>query len=147
MKAALTLFALGLSLAICRSADATPPCQQVQAKGVGQDHGNGTTTAAIVGGPLSGTSTASFAIVAVVNGVATLDGHVDFATSSGDLTVQVTGSFDLTTGKFNVSGPVIQGTGSLAGASGTLFFQGVEDFSTGQFSEKVSGKICRGVEC
>jgi hypothetical protein len=39
-------------------------------------------------------------------------------------------------------GPVTGATGKLAGATGTLLFEGVEDLSTGMFAENVTGVIC-----
>ena len=48
----------------------------------------------------------------------------------------------MVTGEFSASGPVTDATGKLAGATGTLPFDGVEDLSTGSFVEEVTGLVC-----
>ena len=67
-----------------------------------------------------------------------------FTTRQGTLTVTVSGTFNVATGNFIASGPVASAsaTGKLTGATGTLLFEGVEDFSTGKFVEDVKGVIC-----
>lgn len=119
-------------------------CHDVDATGVGQDLGGGMTIAQISeGGLLQGTTTASFAVVDVsgfpVLGIA---GTVTFTTNKATLTVAVTGTFDVSTGGFAASGPVTGATGKLAGATGTLTFVGVENLTTGVFTETVTGNIC-----
>jgi len=40
------------------------------------------------------------------------------------------------------SGPVTAATGKLAGATGTLVLNGIEDLTSGKFIEDISGLIC-----
>ena len=65
-----------------------------------------------------------------------------FTTNRGTLTVTVTGTFDVSSGAFVSSGPVTASTGKLADATGTLTLNGVENLSTGSFTEEVTGNIC-----
>ena len=65
-----------------------------------------------------------------------------FTTNRGTLTVTVSGTFDASSGAFAAAGPVTAATGTLAGATGALTFRGVEDLSTGRFTEDVTGSIC-----
>jgi hypothetical protein len=123
-------------------ASAAVSCHVISAKGVGQDLGNGNTTANVIdGGLLQGTTTASFTATGISGTVVSLAGTVTFTTNNGVLTVTVAGWFDLATGQFFVSGPVTAATGKLAGATGTISFAGTE-VSTGAFTENISGGIC-----
>jgi len=63
-------------------------------------------------------------------------------TNKATLTVAVSGTFDTGTGEFAASGPATAATGKLAGATGNLRLAGVEDLSTGRFTETVQGNIC-----
>lgn len=72
----------------------------------------------------------------------TIAGTVVFTTSQATLSVTVTGTFDVSTGEFASTGPVTAATGKLAGATGTLLLEGIEDLSTGAFAEDVSGLVC-----
>jgi hypothetical protein len=119
-------------------------CHAIVATGVGQDLGGGMTTAQISnGGLLQGTTAASFAIVDVSGfPVLGISGAVTFTTNKGTLTVAVTGSFNVSTGDFAASGPVAGATGKLEGATGSLAFAGVENLTTGVFTETVTGSIC-----
>jgi len=67
---------------------------------------------------------------------------VVFTTNHGNLTASVSGPFDLSTGAFNVSGTVTSATDKLAGATGALSFDGIEDLISGQFAEDITGQIC-----
>jgi hypothetical protein len=118
-------------------------CQAINAKGVGQDLGGGRTTARIIGGGLlHGTTEASFVVTGVSGSVASFQGTIVFTVNRGTLTANVSGTLDLASGAFAASTSSIEGTDKLAGASGNLFFNGVEDFSDGSFTEDVSGEIC-----
>ncbi len=118
-------------------------CAQIHAVGVGQDLGGGNTTATIShGGRLNGTTAGSFAISGAPP-VFNIAGTVMFTTKGGTLTATVSGTFNVLTGEFNASGPVSAGTGSLAGVTGTLTFQGVENLGTGVFTETVTGTLCQ----
>jgi hypothetical protein len=67
---------------------------------------------------------------------------VTFATDQATLTVTVAGTLNLSTGEFMTSGPATAATGKLAGATGTLVLDGIEDLTSGKFVEDVSGLIC-----
>jgi len=118
-------------------------CAQVHAVGVGQDLGGGNTTATIShGGRLNGTTSGQFAITGSPP-VFTIVGTVVFTTKNGTLTANVAGTFDVTSGAFNASGPVSAGTGNLAGTTGSLTFAGVENLATGVFTETITGTLCQ----
>ena len=117
-------------------------CHSIDATGVGQDLGGGNTTAQVSdGGLLQGTTVGSFSISGFppVVGIA---GTVTFTTNKGTLTVGAAGSFNVFTGDFSASGPVIGATGKLAGATGSLSFAGNENLLTGNFTETITGSIC-----
>jgi hypothetical protein len=120
-------------------------CQNVHAVGVGQDLGGGNTTATIThGGLLNGTTNAHFD-VDLTGGppVFPIAGTLTLTTKHGTLTVNLTGTLDVSTGAFNATGPITGGTGKLAGATGTLSFSGVENLATGAFTETITGTLCR----
>jgi len=119
-------------------------CASVHAVAIGQDLGGGNTTATIShGGRLNGTTTGQFAISGAPP-VFTITGTVVFATKAGTtLTATVSGTFNVLTGEFTASGPVSGGTGNLAGVTGTLTFQGVENLGTGVFTETITGTLCQ----
>ena len=118
-------------------------CHAINARGVGQDLGGGNTTARITrGGILNGTTAAHFDITGGVPPVLTFEGTVVFTTKRGTLTVGIAGTFNVATGAFDGTGSVTAGTGRFAGASGTLRLQGVEDLTTGAFTETIRGTIC-----
>jgi hypothetical protein len=118
-------------------------CHKINAKGIGQDMGGGSTTAQIVGGGLlHGTTAGTFAIVGGAPPAFAIAGTVVFTTNKGTLTVGVSGTFDVSTGAFNSTGPVTASTGKLAGATGSLTLDGVQDLATGAFTETVTGSIC-----
>lgn len=132
-----------INLAILCPAQADESCHKIMAKGVGQDLGNGMTRAHIIGGGLlHGTTEGNFVITGVDGSVASFTGTVEFTTNQGTLTVTVAGTLDAATGEFSASGPVSAATGKLAGATGSLTLQGVEDLSDGSFVETITGEIC-----
>ena len=117
-------------------------CHKINAKGVGQDHGQGETSAQIIGDRLlQGTTQGTF-VAGVGSPAVPIDGTVVFTTPEATLTVTVVGTFNGETGDFSSTGPVTAATGKLAGAVGTLVLEGVEDLSTGKFLEIVTGLIC-----
>jgi hypothetical protein len=131
------------TLSMATSAQARESCHAINAKGVGQDLGEGQTEAQILGGGLlHGTTAGNFAITGFSGTVASIAGTVKFTTKHGTLTVDVTGTLDTATGEFNASGPVSDATGKLAGATGNLALSGVENLSDGSFVEEVTGEIC-----
>jgi hypothetical protein len=118
-------------------------CRAVRARGVGQDLGGGRTTATITrGGILNGTTAAMFGITGGTPPVLTFAGTVVFTTKRGTLTIGIAGTFNVATGAFDASGPVSGGTGRFAGASGMLRLMGVQDLSTGRFTETIRGTLC-----
>lgn len=124
-------------------AQAAESCHKINAKGIGQDLGEGRTEAQIIGGGLlHGTTKGTFTITGISESVASFIGTVEFTTDHGTLIVTVEGTLNVATGVFNASGAVTGATGKLAGATGTLSLEGVEDLSDGSFVEDVTGEIC-----
>jgi hypothetical protein len=118
-------------------------CHKINAKGTGQDLGGGVTNANINGGGLlNGTTVGNFAIIGFDPPVASIVGTVVFTTKRATLTVTVAGTFDTNTGEFIASGPVTGATGKLAGATGTLLLDGIQDLANGTFVEDVTGVVC-----
>ena len=146
MKAGKTVLILALLIgaaAAPAAARGATSCHNINAKGVGQDLGGGRTTAQIIGGGLlNGTTEASFTIIGFSGTVASFEGKIVFTVNKATLTANVSGTLDVATGEFNATTSSISGTGKLAGATGSLSFNGVEDLSTGSFTEDVTGEIC-----
>jgi hypothetical protein len=118
-------------------------CQRVTARGVGQDNFDGTTQARIYDfGLLVGTTTASFVPTGQTGSVLGISGTVVFHTYRSTLTLTVTGTVDLSTGVFTTTGPVTGATGYLRGVTGNLTLAGVEDLTTGSFTERITGRLC-----
>jgi hypothetical protein len=118
-------------------------CHAVDASGVGQDLGGGQTVAQISdGGLLQGTTAASFQITGLSGTVASFAGTITFTTNRATFTATVAGTLDLATGAFSATTSSLAGTGKLAGASGSLVFNGVENLATGAFTEVLRGSIC-----
>lgn len=146
MKAGMSVLVVVL-LVVAVSAPAAAPgavsCHNINAKGVGQDLGGGQTIAQITGGGLlHGTTQASFTIIGFSGTVASFEGTIVFTVNKATLAAQVSGTLDVATGEFNALSLSISGTGQLAGATGSLSFNGVEDLLTGSFTEDVTGEIC-----
>jgi len=138
-----SLLVVGAGPAMPTTASEEDECHRVKAVGVGQDLGGGNTTATIShAGFLNGITTAHFDITGGTLPVLTFEGTVVFRAKHGTLTVNIAGTFNVATGAFEASGYVRSGTGKFAGAIGTLTFSGVEDFSTGVFTETITGRIC-----
>jgi hypothetical protein len=47
-----------------------------------------------------------------------------------------------TIGHFNATGPITGGTGKWAGTTGSLTFDGIENLTTGAFTETITGMTC-----
>lgn len=127
-----------------QTAVAAVSCHEITATGVGQDLGDGNTTAEVSdGGLLQGTTAGSF-VVTDFSGfpVLAIAGTVTFTTNKGTLTVSVAGTLDVSTGDFTASGPLSAATGKLTGATGSLTFAGNENLVTGGFTETITGSIC-----
>lgn len=132
-----------LGAAIPAEARAGVSCHNVNAKGVGQDLGGGRTTATIIGGGLlHGTTNASFVITGFAGTVASFEGTIVFTVNKATLAASVAGTLDVASGVFSATTSSVAGTGKLAGATGSLSFNGVEDLTTGRFTEDVTGEIC-----
>jgi len=119
-------------------------CQKVKAIGVGQDLGNNMTTATISrGGILNGTTAAQFTITSFATFPdLPFSGQIVFTTKHGTLTLDLVGTFNALTGEFSGTGTPSAGTGRFAGATGELVLTGIEDFSTGAFTETITGTLC-----
>ena len=138
-----SMFVVAIALVGVTTAQAGVSCHKINAKGAGQDLGNGHTQAQIIGGGLlQGTTQANFGVTGGSPTLLEIAGTVMFTTHQATLTVSVSGKFNLETGEFKASGPVTAATGKLTGATGDLVLKGVEDLATGKFVEDVSGVIC-----
>ncbi len=141
---------VALALAVPATASASPayrhphrPCAPVAAAGVGQDLGDGQTTATVyVHGLMIGTTTGSFTITGVVGSIASFTGPIDFSLPGGTLTAPVTGTLDTATGEFVSSSSSVSGYGVYAAVVGSLTFRGTENLATGAFTETISGRLC-----
>ena len=137
---------LGLLLSLgtlTSSAQAGVSCHLINAKGFGQDHGGGQTTANVVGGGLlHGTLAGSITGTGLTGNIATFVETVTFTNQHGTLTVVATGAIDITTGQFNATGAVTAATGKLAEATGNIALSGTVDFATGIFTEEITGVVC-----
>lgn len=103
-------------------------CHKINAKGVGQDLGGGMTEARIVGGGLlQGITQGSFVITGGAPPVFGIAGTVTFTTQQATLTVALSGTFDVGTGAFVSTGPVMSATGKLAGAANARWDRGPDD--------------------
>jgi hypothetical protein len=118
-------------------------CHAINAKGVGQDLGGGMTRAQIIGGGLlHGSTEAAFTITGLSGTVASFEGAIVFTVNRATLTANVAGTLDLANGAFSATSSGITGTGKLAGATGNLSFNGMENLSDGSFTETINGEIC-----
>jgi hypothetical protein len=124
-------------------APAAVSCHKIAARGTGQDLGGGSTTATISdGGLLEGTTAGSLVITGLSGTVASFEGMIVFTVNRATLTATVAGTFDVATGAFSATSSSLAGTGKLAGATGSLALAGVEDLSSGSFTETVTGEVC-----
>jgi hypothetical protein len=131
------------SLMVAGQAQAAVSCHKINAKGVGEEVSGGQTVAQIKGGGfLQGTSEANFEVTDVIPPLATIEGTISFTTNKATLSVDVAGFFNIETGEFFAAGDVSAATGKLAGASGHLEFNGVQELATGEFEETITGEIC-----
>ena len=137
---ALSVASLGL---MAGPASAAASCHKMNAKGVGQDLGDGSTVANINGGGLlNGTTQGTFTISGGTAPRFLINGTVEFTSNKATLTVGVNGFFDVGSGEFSATGPVTASTGKLAGATGNLTLSGSQDLTTGVFNETIFGTIC-----
>jgi hypothetical protein len=119
-------------------------CRPVRAIGDGQDLGGGNTMATIShGGLLNGTTRAHFDLIGGAPPAFTIAGTLALTTKHGALTLDLAGTFNVATGEFTATGPITSATGKLAGSTGTLTLTGVENLTTGAFTERISGTLCR----
>jgi hypothetical protein len=118
-------------------------CLSVNARAIGQNLGHGRTQATIThAGILNGTTTGQLEVTGGTPPVLTVVGTGVLTTHHGTLTVSVVGTFNGATGVFEATGQVIHGTGVFAGATGTLTFLGVEDLTSGRFTQTITGTVC-----
>jgi len=118
-------------------------CVPIAAEGVGQDLGNGNTTATITThGLLLGTTTASFTITGAAGTTVSFVGPLTFTTALGTMTAQVAGTLDSSSGAFESRSTSLTGTGLFRHVTGNVRLVGVENLQTGAFSETISGRLC-----
>lgn len=135
------LISLGSSI-ITPSAQAGVSSHLINAKGVGQDNGTGSTTGKVIGGGLlHGTIAGNITPTGISGTVATFVEIVTFTNQHGTLTVRLEGAIDVTTGTFSASGPVVDAAGKLSGATGRISVSGIANFAAGIFTEDITGLI------
>ena len=141
----LAIAAVGAALAFAAPASAGSICLPVAATGVGHDHGGGMTTAEIrTFGILLGTTSAQFTLQPPQGAVLPFTGPIKFTTAIGTLTAQVAGTLDPSTGDFRADSTSLAGTGLFRGVTGNLRFVGTEDLVSGDFTERITGRLCAG---
>ena len=118
-------------------------CLTVNARSIGQNLGHGQTTATIThAGILNGTTTGQLQITGGTPPFLTVVGTGVLTTHHGTLTVNLAGTFNTATGVFQATGQIVHGTGMLAGATGVLTFVGLEDLTSGRFTQTITGTVC-----
>ena len=118
-------------------------CLSVNARSIGQNLGHGQTTATIThAGILNGTTTGQLQITGGTPPLLTVVGTGVLTTHHGTLTVNLAGTFNTATGAFQATGQIVHGTGMLAGATGVLTFVGLEDLTSGRFTQTITGTVC-----
>ena len=118
-------------------------CLSVNARAIGQNLGHGQTRATIThAGILNGTTTGQLEITGGTPPLLTVVGTGVLTTHHGTLTVSVAGTFNAATGVFEATGQIVHGTGLLAGATGVLTFVGLEDLTSGRFTQTITGTVC-----
>jgi hypothetical protein len=149
MKSLLTLVLLSAALVTAGSAQIATAavhhdsCLNVDARAIGQNLGHGRTTSTIFhAGILNGTTIGQLEITGGTPPVLTVVGTGVLTTNHGTLTLSLAGTFNQATGAFEATGHVVTGTGIFAHATGTLVFVGVEDLTTGSFTNAISGTVC-----
>lgn len=119
-------------------------CYTLSAEGVGHnDNATNSTDVTFTKDPLlKGKGTGGFAIVGGAAPVFEITTNLTFHTAYGKLTVDTEGSMDVSDGTFESKGPVKSGTKRFKGATGTIKFVGEADIASGDFTDKVTGRIC-----
>jgi hypothetical protein len=153
-RIALVIFLLPLGLLVAPSpALASASCHRITATGTGSgapaqpgDPPNLVRTQAQLSdaGLLQGTTAAAFTITGLTSTGFTFAGPLTVSANRGTVTLDLTGTLDVTTGQFSGSGPIVASTGKLSGATGSLTLSGVQDLTdpAGSFTETVTGSIC-----
>jgi hypothetical protein len=118
-------------------------CLSVDARAIGQNLGGGHTTSTIFhAGILNGTTTGQLQITGGTPPVVTLVGTGVLTTDHGTVTLSISGTFDQATGALEATGHIVAGTGVFDHATGALMFAGVEDLTTGRFTNTITGTVC-----
>jgi hypothetical protein len=120
-------------------------CLPFTATGEGQDLGAGRTTATIsVGDYRIGSTEAAFTITGVTGTIASFEGPLTFQPDGvrGTLIAQLGGTVDVATGRFSATSTSVSGTQRLTRVTGDVQIEGVQDLSSGAFTETLTGRIC-----
>ena len=118
-------------------------CLSVNARADGQNLGHGRTAATIThAGILNGTTAGQLEVTGGTPPLLTVVGTGVLTTNHGSFTVSVAGTLNTATGVFEATGHVVHGTGVFAGATGVLTFMGVEDLTSGRFTQTITGTVC-----
>ena len=149
MKSLRTLVVLSTIVIMAGGAETTAAavhheeCLSVHARAIGQNLGGGRTHATIIhAGILNGTTTGQLQITGGTPPLLTVEGTGVLTTHHGTLTVRIVGTFNQATGVFTATGQIVHGTGMFAGATGVLTFEGVEDLTSGSFTQTITGTVC-----
>jgi hypothetical protein len=137
---AAVLLPLAVLLVAASPAAASGPriCVPVKAQGAGHDNGDLTTDARITThGILLGTTHAEFQPTDTG-----FTGPIVFTTRIGTLTAVVDGSFLATPGAFAAQSNSVTGTGAFRGVTGDIHIEGLEDLSSFDFTETITGRLC-----
>lgn len=121
-----------------------PQCRALHATGTGTDNGDGTTTATLYQGKREAGSSEGSLVPGVpgADGLLPFTGTIVLTTWKGSLVAQVEGTFDTVTGEFAAKTSDIAGKGPLKNATGKLRIAGVQDLTTGTFTEVVHARVC-----
>lgn len=142
---ALVAAALALLAVTPERAGASGLCVPVRARGVGQDLENFTTEATIFVGQVAiGRTDATFTPTGSNGNILTFTGPIVFTADAGlgTLTVTAEGRVNVSTGRFVSAGPITAAIGALAGTTGRIHITGVQDLTTGEFTEQIVGRLC-----
>lgn len=119
-------------------------CVHVNSPSSGVATSETTTVAEIFCGILKGTTAGSFEFTRVVDNIVTFIGSLVVTTDSGWVAFDIEATTEVVenTSTYESTGTVAEGTGIYAGATGVVRIDGVQDLTTGEFTQTVVGEIC-----
>jgi hypothetical protein len=118
-------------------------CRAFHASGTGTDNGDGTTSAKLYQGSReAGSSEGVLSPGDTDDGGLAFSGTIVLTTRKGTLEATVEGTFDTVTGEFSARTGDLDGKGPMRNATGRLRLSGVQDLTTGTFTETVHARVC-----